>query len=219
MAANTGTSPYVLSQMREDIKRTFQAVRVKLNQREQELLKRVSALELELKSHSDSVSSDLAKLRRTQRLLEETLDSRELASTQQTTLKLIREKISGLDRSRSEFKCGVSLVLDTGPLEALIPALGEFSDAKREEPASPPSPLMERRPRFRSHTPDPFTEPLQRRANRFSFSPSSDTSHFSSSFSEPHDSLSISEEPHGYSTPQPGRKVSGRVAKFGRSRK
>ena len=173
MSAITDPLTEEFSRIREEIRDKFQTLRIQLNQREQELERRVAEMETSLRAQSEGLLSDLAKLKRTQSVLEDTLDSRELAGTQEATLSLIREKVSLLETSYADIRAVATLLVDIAPLQALVSGLGELSPTgERERDPSPspsPSPLRFRR----SHTPDPYSNPsdafdLSHRPTRYS---------------------------------------------------
>ena len=221
----------LFSQMRERVRERFQSLRIKLNQREQELAKRLSELETSLRSRSEGLLSDLEKLQRTQSVLEKTLDSQELAGTQEATLSLIQDKISLLEASYAGIRSVATIRIDTGPLEALVSSLGELSHPGDARDPSPP-PVTSLRVR-RSHTPDPYTPRAHTldRPTRYSQQPDSlhSRSDRATSLYSPSDSFlsrtadrvprTISESGHGYMTPQPAKKPSGIIAKIGKSKK
>ena len=235
MSADTDSLGAIFSQMRVEIRDKFQTLRIKLNQREQELSKRVSEMETNLRSQSEGLLSDLDKLKRTQKVLEDTLDSEELAGTQEATLSLIRNKISLLESSYADIRGLATFVLDTGPLELLMSSLGKLSPpGTQEAPSLPPAP-KELRMR-RSHTPEPFSDlsdsfDLSHRPTRYS-------QHIDSFHSRPDRSTSlymrsdsslsrtshrvprtISESGQGYMTPQPIKKATSLIGKIGKSKK
>ena len=210
------------SALRTEIKDKFQSMKIKLNQREQELIRAVNEMETDFKVRSKGILSDLDKLQKTQKVLQDTLDSDELAGTQEATLCLISDKISLLQSSYSHLQGHVSMKIDSQSVELLVEELGAISRGDTHETASGHT----TRPPLRSHTPDPFSS-----SDTFTYPPRSSRLSTHESFLRSdqfspvpqNDPLAprkvprtLSESRHGYSTPQPLKKSANIISKIGK---
>ena len=212
------------SALRTEIKDKFQSIKIKLNQREQELIKSVNEMETDFKVRSEGILSDLNKLQRTQKVLQDTLDSEELAGTQEATLSLVSDKITLLQTSYSQLQGHVNLKIDSESIEVLVTELGTISRGHRHETASPGHTT---RPLLRSHTPDPFTS-----SDTFTYPPRPSRISTHESFHRSDEFLplppsstahpprrvprTLSECGHRYSSPQPVKKSANIISKIGK---
>lgn len=216
------------SALRKEIKDKFQFVKIKLNQRELELSRRVDEMETDFKVRSQRILSDLDKLQRTQKVLQDTLDTEDLAGTQEATLSLISDKIGLLESSYSQLQGHLSLTIDTQSVEVLVAELGAISRGDTHETASL---RHTTRVPLRSHTPDPFsssdTFTYPSRPSRLSTHESflrSDPLYSGTDPLPPSDTnlpprrvpRVPSESGHGYSSPQPVKKSANIISKIGK---